>query len=103
VLGPVDGQGSSAVMPAPFTGIAINGACAFCLGANNRGAITFDPSGAVTFQAANGPPLAFPSGASISLRADSPDLPVTAATGAEVRTLAISAATGALRTLNWKP
>lgn len=102
-IGPVDGMGTSATLKPPFAGIAINTRCGFCTGTNGRGAIVFSPLGSVTFQAANGPALALPVGASISLRADDPELPTTAAAGAEVRTIAISAPTGAFRTLHWAP
>jgi prepilin-type N-terminal cleavage/methylation domain-containing protein len=103
VLGPVDGQGAAAAMPAPFANIAINQPCVFCTGANNRGAIVFDPVGSVTFYSGNGAPAALPWGASVSFYASNPGLPTTAATGAEVRTIAIVATTGALRTINWAP
>jgi len=102
-VGPVDGMGASATLRAPFAGIAINTRCGFCTGTGGRGAIVFSPLGHVTFQEGNGPPLALPVGASISLRAEEAELPTTAAAGAEVRTIAIAAATGALRTLHWTP
>jgi len=98
-VGPIDGMGTSVTLKAPFAGIAVNTRCGFCTGAGGRGAIVFSPLGHVTFQAANGPPLALPTGAAISLRAEQADLPTTAAAGAEVRTIAIAAATGAFRTL----
>ncbi len=94
VIGPPTGQGASAVMPAPFNGIAINVPCPFCTGAGGRGAMVFQPSGAVTFQDRNGPPLALPQGSSLS---------VTKAESQEVRTLTVAAATGALQTIKWKP
>jgi prepilin-type N-terminal cleavage/methylation domain-containing protein len=103
VLGPVDGQGPTAVMPAPFANIAINQPCVFCTGTNNRGAIVFDPVGSVTFYSGNGAPAALPWGASVSFYANNPGLPTSAATGADVRTIAIAATTGALRTINWAP
>lgn len=103
VVGPVDGIGAAAAMKAPFAGIAVNTRCGFCTGAGGRGAIVFDPLGPVTFQDGNGPALDLPTGASLSLRASEAGLPDTAAAGAEVRTLAIASATGALRTLNWAP
>jgi prepilin-type N-terminal cleavage/methylation domain-containing protein len=102
-VGPVDGMGSAATLKAPFAGIAINTRCGFCGGTGGRGAIVFNPLGNVTFQAGNGPPLVLPAGASISLRADQADLPSTAAAGAEVRTIAIAASTGTVRTLHWTP
>jgi prepilin-type N-terminal cleavage/methylation domain-containing protein len=94
VVGPATGQGASAVMPAPFGGIAINVDCAFCTGADRRGAIVFQPNGTVTFQDRAGPPLALPQGASLS---------VTRAESEEVRTIAIAASTGLMRTLKWNP
>jgi prepilin-type N-terminal cleavage/methylation domain-containing protein len=102
-IGPVDGMGSSATMKAPFAGIAVNTSCGFCTGTDGRGAVVFQPLGHVTFQDDNGPALPLPTGASISLRAEQPDLPTTAAAGAEVRSIAIAAATGSFRTLHWKP
>jgi prepilin-type N-terminal cleavage/methylation domain-containing protein len=102
-VGPIDGMGSAATLKAPFAGIAVNTRCGFCTGAGGRGAVVFQPLGHVTFQDANGPALALPSGASLSLRADQPELPTTAAAGAEVRTIAIAAPTGSFRTLHWKP
>jgi prepilin-type N-terminal cleavage/methylation domain-containing protein len=106
VIGPATGQGAAAVMPAPFDGIPINVDCAFCTGTGRRGAIVFDPLGSVTFQDANGPPLAFPKGASLSVtRADAGELLLDTSERAkvEVRTVAISAASGALQTLAWTP
>jgi prepilin-type N-terminal cleavage/methylation domain-containing protein len=93
-VGPATGQGPGALMPAPFAGIAINVACPICTGANRRGAFVFQPNGSVTFQDRNGPPLNFPQGASLSL---------TKAESQEVRTLAVAASTGAMRTLKWDP
>jgi prepilin-type N-terminal cleavage/methylation domain-containing protein len=103
LIGPVDGIGAAAVMKAPFAGIGISTRCGFCAGTGGRGAIVFDPLGPATFQAGNGPPLAFPAGASLSVFARQDDLPTTAAAGAQVRTLAIASATGALQTLSWAP
>jgi prepilin-type N-terminal cleavage/methylation domain-containing protein len=94
VVGPVTGQGASAVMPAPFGGIAINVDCLFCTGADRRGAIVFQPNGTVTFQDRAGPPLALPLGASLS---------VTRAESQEVRTITIAASTGLMQTLKWDP
>ena len=94
VVGPATGQGASAIMPAPFSGIAINVACAFCTGADRRGAVVFQPNGTVTFQDRAGPPLPLPQGASLSL---------TRAESEEVRTIAIAASTGLMQTLKWNP
>jgi prepilin-type N-terminal cleavage/methylation domain-containing protein len=94
VVGPASGQGASAVMPAPFSGIAINVDCLFCTGADRRGAIVFQPNGTVTFQDRAGPPLALPQGASLSL---------TRAESQEVRTITVAASTGLMRTLKWNP
>jgi hypothetical protein len=102
-IGPADGMGSAAVLRAPFAGIAVNNRCGFCTGDDGRGAIVFDALGSVTFQDRNGPALALPAGASISFRAEEPDLASTAAGGAEVRTFAIAATTGAIRSLSWSP
>ncbi len=93
-VGPPTGQGPAAVMPAPFSGITVNVACPICTGKDGRGAFVFQPDGTVTFQAANGPPLALPYGASISFtRTDSQ----------EVRTIAVAASTGAMQTIKWEP
>jgi prepilin-type N-terminal cleavage/methylation domain-containing protein len=94
VVGPASGQGASAVMPAPFSGIAINVDCLFCTGTDRRGAIVFQPNGTVTFQDRAGPPLALPQGASLSL---------TRAESQEVRTITVAASTGLMRTLKWNP
>jgi type II secretory pathway pseudopilin PulG len=94
VVGPSTGMGPGAVMPAPFGGIAIDVDCAFCTGAGRRGAVVFDPRGAVTFHDRNAAALALPVGASLSL---------TAPESQETRTIAIAAATGAMRTLTRSP
>jgi prepilin-type N-terminal cleavage/methylation domain-containing protein len=94
VIGPATGQGPAAVMPAPFNGIAINRACPFCTGAAGLGAMVFMPNGSVTFQDRNGPPLALPQGASIS---------VTKPESQEIRTITVAASTGAMLTLKWNP
>ncbi len=94
VVGPPTGQGSSAILPAPFAGIAINVACPFCTGTDRRGAIVFHPNGTVTFQDRAGPPLAMPQGASLS---------VTRAESDEVRTITVTASTGLMQTLKWNP
>lgn len=89
-IGPAAGQGTGATMRAPFDGIAIDTRCGFCTGAGARGAIAFDPAGGATFHSGNGAALERPSGASLSVTADD---------AAEVRTLAVAAATGALETI----
>jgi prepilin-type N-terminal cleavage/methylation domain-containing protein len=67
-VGPADGWGPGTKAPAPYSAIALDKACAFCTGANSRGAIVFDPVGTVSFYDANGPALALP-GAALSLTA----------------------------------
>jgi prepilin-type N-terminal cleavage/methylation domain-containing protein len=94
VIGPATGQGAAAVMPAPFTGVAINVACPFCTGAGGRGAMVFKPDGSVTFQDRNGPALAMPQGASLS---------VTKTDSEAIRTIVVAAGTGAMQTLKWNP
>ncbi len=94
VIGPANGQGTGAVMPAPFAGIAIDVACPFCTGAGGRGAVIFQPNGSVTFQDRNGPPLALAQGGSLS---------VTRPDSQEIRTITVAASTGAMTTLKWKP
>jgi len=109
-IGPLTGQGPASVMPAPFAGIAINVACGVCTGAGRRGAFVFQPNGSVTFQDRNGPPLARPQGASISITktANTSVDTTTAVTRAnteswEVRTIVVAASTGAMQTLKWDP
>lgn len=98
-VGPVDGRGAAASMPAPFNRVPITAACTFCAG--GRGAIAFDPKGQAFFYAGNGPP-ALLDGGSISfynpLDSGNPAADV-AANVAEIRTVAIVAATGAVRIL----
>jgi prepilin-type N-terminal cleavage/methylation domain-containing protein len=94
VIGPATGQGVSALMPAPFNGIAINVACPFCTGTGGRGAMVFQPNGSVTFQDRNGPALAMPQGASLS---------VTKTDSEAIRTITVAAGTGAMQTLKWNP
>jgi prepilin-type N-terminal cleavage/methylation domain-containing protein len=96
-VGPIDGQGAGALMPAPFNRVPITAACTFCAG--GRGAIAFDPKGQASFYTGNGPP-AFLDGGSISfynpMDSGNPATD-TAASVAEIRTIAIVAATGAVR------
>ena len=98
-VGPSDGQGAAAVMPAPYGRVPITAACTFC-GAD-RGAIAFNSQGEASFYSGNGAPTNAPGG-SISLynpsEATDPALD-TAATVLEIRTLAVVAATGAVRVL----
>jgi prepilin-type N-terminal cleavage/methylation domain-containing protein len=98
-VGPVDGRGAGALMPAPFDRVPITAACTFCAG--DRGAIAFDPKGQASFYTGNGPP-AFLSGGSVSfynpLDTGNPATDV-AANVAEIRTIAVVAATGAVRVL----
>lgn len=96
-VGPPDGQGGSVLMPVPFDRVPVNGACTFC-GAD-RGAIAFDVKGQATFYAGNGPP-AFLQGGSISLHIPPlPGVADTAANALAIRTVAVVAATGAVRVL----
>jgi len=64
------------------------------LGTDRRGAMVFQPSGAVSFQDRAGPPLALPYGSSLS---------VTQPESQEIRTLTVAAGTGAMQTLKWDP
>lgn len=96
-VGPPDGQGGSVLMPVPFDRVPVNTACTFC-GAD-RGAIAFDVKGQATFYAGNGPP-AFLQGGSISLHIRPlPPAADTAANALAIRTVAVVAATGAVRVL----
>lgn len=91
-VGPATGMGAAAVLPAPLAGIPVNVACSFCGGlADGRGAILFDPRGRAWFYGQNGPPAAVAQGASFSFF--SPEMPGS-------RTVVITNATGAVRTLN---
>jgi len=91
-FGPVTGQGAGVTLPAPFSLLPVDSDCTFCDGAPRRGAVVFDHAGRARFQSGNGPPLAAPAGGSIT---------VTSTTWTdEVRTLAVMASTGALRTIN---
>jgi prepilin-type N-terminal cleavage/methylation domain-containing protein len=91
-FGPATGQGAGVTLAAPFALLPVDSACTFCGGAPRRGAVVFDHAGRARFHSANGPPLAAPAGGSIT---------VTSTTWAdEVRTLAVMASTGALRTIN---
>ncbi len=96
-VGPSDGQGAAAVMPAPFDRVPIGAACTFCVG--DRGAIAFDSQGGASFYSGNGAPLAV-AGGSVSLynpsEATDPALD-TAAIVPEIRTLTVVAATGSVR------
>jgi prepilin-type N-terminal cleavage/methylation domain-containing protein len=80
-VGPPDGWGAGTMAPAPYSGIALDRACAFCTGPNGRGAIVFDPVGTASFYAGNGPALPLP-GAALSL---------TARDTAEVKTVLVGA------------
>lgn len=93
-IGPANGMGATAVLPAPFAAIPVNLDCTFCAGtgAGRRGAVLFDSRGRATFYAANGAPLTV-AGGSLSLTI--PGLAAGAAN--QVRTLAVSASTGAVR------
>jgi hypothetical protein len=98
-VGPSDGQGGAALMAAPYDRVPITAACTFCVA--NRGAIAFNSQGKASFYSGNGPPLDV-AGGSVSLynpsEATNPALD-TAATVPEIRTLAVVAATGAVRVL----
>jgi type II secretory pathway pseudopilin PulG len=90
VFGPIDGL-SATPLAAP-TVIDVDADCTFCSsGADRRGAIRFDSAGRATFHDADGPPLALPVGASVSLTAS--DM------AGEVRTLAVIARTGNVRSV----
>jgi type IV fimbrial biogenesis protein FimT len=67
-VGPADGWGPGTTAPAPYAGIALDKACAFCTGPEARGAIVFDPVGTASFYDRNGAALGLP-GAALSLTA----------------------------------
>jgi hypothetical protein len=56
-FGPADGGGAGQTAKAPYAGVRLDTPCAFCTGADGRGAVVFGPLGDVTFQDRNGPPL----------------------------------------------
>jgi prepilin-type N-terminal cleavage/methylation domain-containing protein len=87
-FGPVDGWGVGTTAVAPYAGIPLDRPCVFCTGANGRGAVVFDPLGAVTFYDRDGPPLPLP-GAALTL---------TARDTNEVKTLLI-AGNGSMRSI----
>jgi prepilin-type N-terminal cleavage/methylation domain-containing protein len=92
-FGPAEGMGATAVLAAPWGSVPVNLDCTFCDGKDKdrRGAVVFDSRGRARFYTQAGAPLAV-SGGSISLQ-----IP---ALGAQVRTLAVGATTGAVRSFN---
>ncbi len=88
-IGPAVGMGATAKLVAPWTSVPVNLDCTFCdgAGAARRGAVVFDPRGRASFYSKAGVALAV-DGGSVSLQVPS--------LGAEVRTLAVGASTGAV-------
>lgn len=99
LFGPATGQ-APRTLAAPYANLPVATDCTFCLGAGlggRRGAVVFDHAGVARFQSATGPPagaLAGAVGGSVSLTSRS-------APG-EIRTIAVVAATGALRSIQSK-
>jgi prepilin-type N-terminal cleavage/methylation domain-containing protein len=96
-IGPSDGR-SDTTMPQPFNRVFIDKACTFCAG--DRGAIAFNVQGAASFYSANGAPLTV-DGGSVSFYTPSEKNPGAdnAANATDIRTVAVVAATGAIRVL----
>ena len=88
-VGPAVGMGATAKLVAPWASVPVNLDCTFCdgAGAARRGAVVFDPNGRASFYSKAGVALAV-DGGSVSLQVPS--------LGAEVRTLAVGASTGAV-------
>jgi len=93
-FGPATGQGTGVTLAAPFALLPVDADCTFCAGAPRRGAVVFDHAGRASFRSANGPPLVAPVGGSLTVR--------SVTWNDEVRTLAVVAGSGALRTLTHK-
>jgi len=91
LFGPATGQGVAA-LPAPFSALPVDSACSFCGGAPRRGAVVFDYAGRARFYAGTNTRLDAPAGGSFSI--------TSIALTDEVRTLAIMAGSGALRTIS---
>jgi hypothetical protein len=86
--GPADGWGVGATANAPYAGVRLDTPCAFCTGADARGAVVFDPLGNVTFYDRNGPPLPL----------DAAAVSLTAQDTREVKTILVTG-NGSLRSL----
>jgi hypothetical protein len=93
-FGPATGQGTGRQFLAPFNRLMLDSDCTFCSGPPRRGAVVFDYAGHARFYSANGQPLAAVPGGSLTI--------VSASQPGELRTLAVLAGTGALRTINYK-
>jgi hypothetical protein len=91
-IGPVTGQGAGQQLQAPFN-LPLDADCTFCSGPPRRGAVVFDYNGRARFYTGMGQPIG---GAGGSLTMVSTSQP------GELRTLAVLAGTGALRTINYK-
>jgi prepilin-type N-terminal cleavage/methylation domain-containing protein len=96
-IGP-PGKRTDTTMPQPFDRVPIDFACTFCAG--DRGAIAFNVQGVASFYSAIGAPLTV-DGGSVSFYTPSERNPAadTAANATEIRTVAVVAATGAIRSL----
>lgn len=98
-FGPATGAAPNALV-APYDTLPVNSDCTFCLAAGlggRRGAIVFNYRGEARFQAANGAPagpLAGVVGGSFSIQSTEIE--------GELRTIAIVAATGSARSMQFK-
>jgi prepilin-type N-terminal cleavage/methylation domain-containing protein len=93
-FGPAAGQGAGRTLPAPFDNLPLDADCTFCDGGGGarRGAVVFDYAGRARFYSDNGAPLPATTGGSVTLTAtEAPE---------EIRTLAVLAASGAVRLIN---
>ena len=98
-VGPTTGQGTGKALPAPIA-VRLDADCTFCSTATpRRGAVVFDYAGRARFYSGNGTPLVTGTsgigpGGSVSLISDLEP--------GEVRSVAVTAASGALQILNYK-
>jgi len=91
-IGPLNGAGATAALPAPYATIPVNVDCSFCGNlADRRGAVVFDARGNATFYSNVGIALPNLTGGSLSLAA--PDV-------AGQRTLLVTGATGSVSLWN---
>lgn len=103
LFGPPTGQGSGRRLPAPFDNLPVDSDCTFCGGGagSRRGAVAFDYTGRATFYSATGAPLGVTTGGSVTIAAEDAVKQVyRGETQPEIRSLAVVAASGALRFIN---
>jgi len=93
-FGPATGQGAGRQLLAPYAQLMLDSDCTFCSAPPRRGAVVFDYAGHARFYSGIGQPLAAVPGGSLTM--------VSASQPGELRTLAVLAGTGALKTINYK-